>query len=83
MSSVDVSATDLKSRLAEIVEKASHGGRYRVMRHGRAQVAIVPVEDLEQLQRLEDARDLRAAARSRKGAGKARPAEDVLRDLGL
>ena len=83
MSSVDVTATALKGKLAEIVERASHGTRYRIMRHGRVQGAIVSAEDLEQLQRLEDARDLRAAARVRKKGAKPIPLNDVLRDLGL
>lgn len=67
---IDITATALKNRLGEIVENASHGTRYRITRNGRVQGAIVSVEDLElleRLDRLQDARDRLAAARPQKG----------------
>lgn len=79
----NVTVTDLKAHLGAIVEKASRGDRVRIVRHGRTQAAIVSAEDLELLERIEDAADLRAGAKARKGKGKARSLADVLRDLGL
>lgn len=83
MTTKNVTSTDLKGRLAELVEKASRGNRLRVTRHGRVQVGIVSPEDLELLEMLEKRSDLREAARVRRKGAKPRPAEDVLRDLGL
>ena len=57
-----VSVSEARQDFAEIVNRAAYGGeRVRVVRRGRAVAAIVPIEDLEILERLEDELDLQAA----------------------
>jgi prevent-host-death family protein len=57
-----VSVSEARSDFAELVNRAAYGGeRVRVMRRGREIAAIVPIADVELLERLEDDLDLDAA----------------------
>ena len=57
-----VSVSEARNDFAEIVNRAAYGGeRVRVVRRGRAVAAIIPIEDLELLERIEDELDLEAA----------------------
>jgi prevent-host-death family protein len=57
-----VSVSDARQQFAELVNRAAYRGeRIRVERHGKPIAAIVPIEDLDWLERLEDAVDLQAA----------------------
>ena len=57
-----VSISEARQDFAELVNRAAYGGeRVRVVRRGRAVAAIVPIEDVEALERLEDELDLQAA----------------------
>ncbi len=57
-----VSVSEARHDFAEIVNRAAYGGeRVRVVRRGRAVAAIVPIEDLDFLERMEDELDLQAA----------------------
>lgn len=57
-----VSVSEARHDFAEIVNRAAYGGeRVRVVRRGRAVAAIIPIEDLELLERIEDELDLEAA----------------------
>ncbi len=47
-----MSVAEAKARFSECVREAEDGAPVLVTRHGRAVVAIVPVEDLETLERL-------------------------------
>jgi prevent-host-death family protein len=56
-----VTVSEARQDFAEIVNRAAYGGeRVRVVRRGRAVAAIVPIEDLDLLERLEDEIDLEA-----------------------
>ncbi|MGF1678958.1 MAG: type II toxin-antitoxin system Phd/YefM family antitoxin [Candidatus Methylacidiphilales bacterium] len=57
------------------------GDRVVLERHGKSLVAVVPVADLELLERLEDTMDLRAAKKAKRG-GRVSLA-DLKADLGL
>jgi prevent-host-death family protein len=47
-----ISVAEAKAHFSECVREAEDGAPVLVTRHGRAVVAIVPVEDLEALERL-------------------------------
>lgn len=74
----------LAARLPEAVARASQGERVHV-RIGRRRVAIVPVEDLHFLEKLEDEEDLRDARASRAEAKRRGtiPWDQVKATLGL
>jgi len=57
-----VSVSEARESFAELVNRAAYGReRVLVARRGRAIAAIVPIEDVELLERLEDASDIRLA----------------------
>lgn len=57
-----VSVSEARETFAELVNRAAYGNeRVLVTRRGRAVAAIVPIEDVELLDRIEDELDLEAA----------------------
>lgn len=78
--------TEARRDFAEICNRALYG-RERVVieRHGKSRVAVVPYEDLELLERLEDHVDLQAALAAMKEADEQGTisADDLKRELGL
>lgn len=56
-----VSVSDARETFAELVNRAAYGHeRVLVSRRGKPIAAIVPIEDVEYLERIEDEFDLRA-----------------------
>lgn len=83
---VHVSVSGARGTFAELVNRVAHGReRVRVARLGRPIAAIVPIEDLELLERLEDEVDRQAArdALADPENAVAIPWERVKSDLGL
>ena len=80
-----VRASEARDNLADLCDRVAHGERILITRHNKARVALVPAEDLELLQRLEDEHDLELARRALRRARKEGtvPLEDVARDLGI
>ena len=81
-----VSVSEARQDFAEIVNRVAYGGeRVRVMRRGRAVAAIVPIEDVELIERLEDEIDLKAALDALADPENAVPIpwEQVKAELGL
>ena len=57
-----VSAAEARSEFSDIINRASFGKERVVLtRHGKELAAVVPIEDLELLERLEDRLDLEDA----------------------
>jgi prevent-host-death family protein len=57
-----IAATDARIAFAEMVNKVAFGReRIRLHRHGKDVAAIVPIEDLQLIEALEDRMDLNAA----------------------
>jgi prevent-host-death family protein len=57
-----VTVSEARQDFAELVNRAAYGHeRVRVVRRGREIAAIVPIEDVELLERLEDEFDLQEA----------------------
>ena len=68
--------------LADLGDRACHDGeRIIIERHGKNLFAIVPIEDLELLQRMEDAADLKLIRERMKEPGI--PWETAKKKLGL
>lgn len=67
MSGTDTTVTtaEVRENLSEILNRAAYGQeRIVVTRHGKALVAVVPIADLEELERLEDEIDREEILRS-------------------
>ena len=78
--------SEARDELATIVNKVAFGGeRVRLTRHGKAVAAVVPIEDVELLEDLEDAIDTELALEALAEMGNEAPIpwEDVKRELGL
>lgn len=84
----DLAVHEARAGFADVVNRAAYRGeRTKLMRRGKAVAAVVPVEDLELLERLEDEADVKEARRRlaaiKRGTETAEPLEDVLRRLGV
>jgi prevent-host-death family protein len=75
---------EMRKNLSEVVSRAAFGGeRIIIGRRERDLAAIVPIEDLELLEFLEDQEDVKAAMRTLKKGEKGIPWEKVKKELGL
>lgn len=83
MTTRPVPASEAREKFADYLDQAAHGERVVIARHRKAKVALVPIEDLELLESLEDEVDLGLARAARAHAEKegTLPFEEVLRDL--
>ena len=78
------SFTEARSQLSELMTQVMTAGeRIVIERHGHERVAIVPYEDLELLERLEDEADVAAAEAALGESDQRIPWDDVKADLGL
>ena len=78
--------SEAREELATIVNKVAFGGeRVRLTRHGKAVAAVVPIEDVELLEDLEDAIDVELAleALAELETEPPVPWEEVKREFGL
>lgn len=81
-----VTVSEARQSFADLVNRVAYRKeRVLVTRHGRPIAAIVPMEQVEFLERAEDAYDLRMAEEARRELDHtpAIPWEQVKRDLGL
>ena len=81
-----MNSTDARERLADVLNRVAYAkDRVRITRRGKAVAAVVPIEDLELIERLEDEIDIREAERALADVRKhgAIPWEEVKKDLGL
>jgi len=61
--------SDARAHFSDVLNDVGvKGERVVLERHGKGLVAIVPVADLELLERLEDEMDLRTAKQSKRGS---------------
>lgn len=78
------SFTEARSRLSELMTQVMTAHeRIVIERHGRDRIAIVPYEDLELLERLEDEADIAAADEALAESDERIPWDEVKADLGL
>ena len=81
-----VSVSEARETFAELVNRAAYGGeRVLVARRGKPIAAIVPIEDVEFIERMEDELDLAAALEALADPENAEsiPWEQVKDELGL
>jgi prevent-host-death family protein len=79
-----ISASEARSRLAEIINEVAYGGhRILLHRHGKDVAAVVPARDLALLEALEDRMDLEEARAALAGKGKHISWKDLREDLEL
>jgi len=76
--------TEARALLSDLFTRVvTEGDRVVIERHGHERVAIVPIEDVETLERLEDEADIAAAEAALAESDKRIPWEQVKADLGL
>lgn len=79
-----IPASEARLQFAEVVNKVAFGGeRILLHRHGKDVAAIVPVEDLQLLESLEERMDLEAARAALKEKGPRIPWNRLKEQLGL
>jgi prevent-host-death family protein len=76
--------TNARARLSELfTEVCTKHERIVVERHGHERVAIVPIEDIEALERLKDERDIAITEKALDESDDRIPWEEVKKELGL
>jgi prevent-host-death family protein len=86
MAGVEISLTDAKAQLTELVRRAEAGDDIILTRHGRAAVRLVPVTAAvaaDARRRLLDTLRATAAAKATPGPAAARSQDDLYDDAGL
>ncbi len=80
--STKITTSTARARFADLVNRAEYAGeRTIVHRRKKPVAAVVPIEDLELIERYEDELDLRSIRKARKE--KTIPWEKVKKELGL
>jgi prevent-host-death family protein len=78
-----ISASIAREKFADIVNRVEYRGeRIIVRRHNRDVAAVIPIEDLELLQKVEDQMDIKDALRALKEP-RGKPAKQIRTELGL
>ncbi len=81
-----LNASEAREGFADLLNRVAYRGERIVLhRRGKDVAAIVSVEDLELLERLEDERDLKAAKAALREAKKkgTKPLSKVMKELGI
>ena len=79
-----VSVVDVRSNLANILNRAAYGGERVILeRRGKPMAALVSMGDLELLEQLENEDDLEAVRKARKQRAKPVPLAKIKARLGM
>jgi prevent-host-death family protein len=82
--SIKLTTSTARAQFADLVNRAEYAGeRTIVHRRNRPVAAVVPIEDLKRLERLEDEIDLAEARKAMKEKGKSIPWSQVKKELNL
>ena len=78
-----INASVAREKFADIVNRVEYRGeRVVVRRHNREVAAVIPIEDLELLQRVEDRMDIRDALKALR-APRGKTSKQLKAELGL
>jgi prevent-host-death family protein len=78
-----ISMSEIRLKLSELANRVIYGGeRVIVEKNNKPAFAMVSMEDMELLQRLEDEMDIKAAEEALK-EGNFIPLDDLVKELGL
>ena len=67
---LEIGVAEIRSNLADVINRVAYGGeRIVLQRRGKQVLAVVSLEDLELLNALEDQADVKAAKKARKEKG--------------
>lgn len=81
---MNANVVDVRNTLSEYLNRAQYQGeRIVIERRGKPVAALVPLADIELLERIENEADLRAAKKARKEKGKPVPLAQVKARLGM
>ncbi|MBI2827615.1 MAG: type II toxin-antitoxin system Phd/YefM family antitoxin [Planctomycetia bacterium] len=81
---MNMSVAKVRNNLAEALNRAAYAGERVVLeRRGKPVAAIVSIDDLEFLERLENEADIRAVRRARKEKGRRVPLAHIKARLGM
>ena len=82
---VRLTATEAREHFADTLNRVSYRGERIVVyrRGGKDVAAVVPIEDLELLQKIEDRRDVKAIKKSLSASGARIPYRKFRKTLGL
>lgn len=79
-----MTTTRARSNFSELVNRASYGKeRVLINRRGKPVAAIVPIEDLKLLEKIEDEIDIRLARKALAESDGTTPLEELARELEL
>jgi prevent-host-death family protein len=79
-----VSATEARDAFGETLNRVAYGKERVVLsRRGKPLAALIPLEDLELLEELEDRLDVQSVREALTESGERLPYEEVRRELGL
>ena len=79
-----VPITEARTELSALFDRVAFDhDRIIIDRHGRDRIAMVPIEDLDRLQAIEDRADIEAADAALAESAERIAYEDIKKDLGL
>ena len=77
-------ASTARAQFAEIVSRAEYAGEHTIIhRRNKPVAAVIPIEDLRLIEKLEDEIDIAEARKAMKEKGKNVPWEQIKRQLDL
>ncbi|MGD0382151.1 MAG: type II toxin-antitoxin system Phd/YefM family antitoxin [Thermoguttaceae bacterium] len=79
-----LSVTEIRDNLSDAINRVAYQGeRIIVRRSGHDVLAMIPINDLALLEKIEDEIDIRDAEKILAGSGKRIPYEKLRKELGL
>jgi prevent-host-death family protein len=57
---IEIPASEVRAQISEVISRVAYGGeRVIISRNGKAQVAVIPITDLDRLKQLDEQREAR------------------------
>ncbi|MCX5674096.1 MAG: type II toxin-antitoxin system Phd/YefM family antitoxin [Planctomycetota bacterium] len=80
----EIAVADVRKNLSDAVNRVAYGKERLILkRRGKGVAALVPIEDLEAIEAMEDKIDVALARKALKEKGKPVPLETLKKQLGL